>query len=78
MKGVRASLPGASARADELGAGSRRGPVLKAFGTEVFGRVDLLVAPTIRICPPSIAATDVDNGPPGTEQVDEFLQRQGR
>ena len=48
---------------------SRRGPILKAFATEVFGQVDLLVAPTIRICLPSIAATDVDNGPPGTEQV---------
>jgi aspartyl-tRNA(Asn)/glutamyl-tRNA(Gln) amidotransferase subunit A len=48
---------------------SRRGPILKAFATEVFGEVDLLVAPTIRICLPSIAATDVDNGPPGTEQA---------
>jgi aspartyl-tRNA(Asn)/glutamyl-tRNA(Gln) amidotransferase subunit A len=48
---------------------SRRGPILKAFATEVFGQVDLLVAPTVRICLPSIAATDVDNGPPGTEQV---------
>jgi aspartyl-tRNA(Asn)/glutamyl-tRNA(Gln) amidotransferase subunit A len=48
---------------------SRRGPILKAFATEVFGHVDLLVAPTIRICLPSIAATDVDNGPLGTEQV---------
>jgi aspartyl-tRNA(Asn)/glutamyl-tRNA(Gln) amidotransferase subunit A len=48
---------------------SRRGPILKAFATEVFGQVDLLVAPTIRICLPSIEATDVDNGPPGTEQV---------
>jgi aspartyl-tRNA(Asn)/glutamyl-tRNA(Gln) amidotransferase subunit A len=48
---------------------SRRGPILKAFATEVFGEVDLLVAPTIRICLPSIAAADVDNGPPGTEQL---------
>jgi aspartyl-tRNA(Asn)/glutamyl-tRNA(Gln) amidotransferase subunit A len=48
---------------------SRRGPILKAFATEVFGQVDLLVAPTIRICLPSIEATDVDNGAPGTEQV---------
>jgi aspartyl-tRNA(Asn)/glutamyl-tRNA(Gln) amidotransferase subunit A len=48
---------------------SRRGPILKAFATEVFGQVDLLVAPTIRICLPSIAATDVDHGPPGTEQL---------
>src|SRR6266700_928230 len=48
---------------------SRRGPILKAFATEVFGQIDLLVAPTIRICLPSIAATDIDIGPPGTEQL---------
>ena len=46
---------------------SRRGPILKAFASEVFGQVDLLVAPTIRICLPTLAATDVDAGPPGTE-----------
>ncbi len=48
---------------------SRRGPILKAFATEVFGQVDLLATPTIRICLPTIAATDVDDGPPGTEQL---------
>jgi aspartyl-tRNA(Asn)/glutamyl-tRNA(Gln) amidotransferase subunit A len=48
---------------------SRRGPILKAFAADVFGRVDLLVAPTIRICLPSLAATDVDHGPPGTERA---------
>jgi aspartyl-tRNA(Asn)/glutamyl-tRNA(Gln) amidotransferase subunit A len=48
---------------------SRRGPILKAFATEVFGQVDLLAAPTIRICLPTLAASDVDNGPPGTEQL---------
>jgi aspartyl-tRNA(Asn)/glutamyl-tRNA(Gln) amidotransferase subunit A len=48
---------------------SRRGPILKAFATEVFGQVDLLATPTIRISLPTIAATDVDNGPPGTEQL---------
>jgi aspartyl-tRNA(Asn)/glutamyl-tRNA(Gln) amidotransferase subunit A len=48
---------------------SRRGPILKAFATEVFGQVDLLATPTIRICLPTIAATDIDNGPPGTEQL---------
>jgi aspartyl-tRNA(Asn)/glutamyl-tRNA(Gln) amidotransferase subunit A len=48
---------------------SRRGPILKAFATEVFGQVDLLATPTIRISLPTIAATDIDNGPPGTEQL---------
>ena len=48
---------------------SRRGPILKAFAKEVFSQVDLLVTPTIRTCLPTLAATDIDNGPPGTEQV---------
>jgi aspartyl-tRNA(Asn)/glutamyl-tRNA(Gln) amidotransferase subunit A len=48
---------------------SRRGAILKAFAAEVFSQVDLLVASTIRTCLPTIAATDVDNGPPGTEQT---------
>ncbi len=48
---------------------SRRGPVLKAFAGEVFGRVDLLVAPTIRTCLPTLAGTDVDRGPPETERA---------
>jgi len=48
---------------------SRRGPILKAFATEVFTQVDLLVTPTIRICLPTLAATDIDNGPPGTEHL---------
>jgi aspartyl-tRNA(Asn)/glutamyl-tRNA(Gln) amidotransferase subunit A len=47
---------------------SRRGPILKAFAADVFTQVDLLVAPTIRTCLPTLAATDVDNGPPGTER----------
>jgi aspartyl-tRNA(Asn)/glutamyl-tRNA(Gln) amidotransferase subunit A len=48
---------------------SRRGPILKAFAKEVFSQVDLLVTPTIKICLPTLAATDIDNGPPGTEQL---------
>jgi aspartyl-tRNA(Asn)/glutamyl-tRNA(Gln) amidotransferase subunit A len=48
---------------------SRRGPVLKAFAAGVFTQVDLLVAPTIRICLPTLAATDTDAGPPGTERL---------
>jgi aspartyl-tRNA(Asn)/glutamyl-tRNA(Gln) amidotransferase subunit A len=46
---------------------SRRGPVLRAFAAEVFSRVDVLVTPTIRTCLPTLAATDIDHGPPGTE-----------
>jgi aspartyl-tRNA(Asn)/glutamyl-tRNA(Gln) amidotransferase subunit A len=46
---------------------SRRGPVLRAFATEVFAKVDVLVTPTIRTCLPTLAETDIDHGPPGTE-----------
>jgi len=46
---------------------SRRGPILKAFAEEVFAQVDTLVTPTIRTCLPTLAATDIDQGPPGTE-----------
>ena len=47
---------------------SRRGPILRAFAAEVFGKVDVLVTPTIRTCLPTLAETDIDHGPPGTEQ----------
>lgn len=47
---------------------ARRGPILKAFASEVFGRVDLLATPTIPTCLPTLAATDIDHGPPGSEQ----------
>ena len=47
---------------------SRRGPVLRAFAAEVFGRVDVLVTPTIRTCLPTLAETDIDHGPAGTEK----------
>ncbi len=46
---------------------SRRGPVLRAFAREVFGQVDVLVTPTIKTILPTLAATDIDHGPPGTE-----------
>lgn len=46
---------------------SRRGPILRAFAAEVFGKVDVLVTPTIRTCLPTLAETDIDHGPPGTE-----------
>jgi aspartyl-tRNA(Asn)/glutamyl-tRNA(Gln) amidotransferase subunit A len=46
---------------------SRRGPILKAFAADVFAKVDVLVTPTIRTCLPTLAETDIDHGPPGTE-----------
>jgi aspartyl-tRNA(Asn)/glutamyl-tRNA(Gln) amidotransferase subunit A len=46
---------------------SRRGPILQAFAKEVFAKVDVLVTPTIRTCLPTLAETDIDQGPPGTE-----------
>ena len=48
---------------------SRRGPVLRAFAAEVFAKVDILVTPTIPTCLPTLAATDIDHGPPGTEDT---------
>ena len=48
---------------------ARRGPILKAFAAEVFGKVDVLVTPTIRTCLPTLAETDIDHGPPGTEHT---------
>jgi aspartyl-tRNA(Asn)/glutamyl-tRNA(Gln) amidotransferase subunit A len=46
---------------------SRRGPVLRAFAAEVFGAVDVLVTPTIASVLPTLADTDIDHGPAGTE-----------
>jgi len=47
---------------------AQRGPVLKQFCREVFAKVDVLAAPTIPTCIPTLAETDIDHGPPGTEQ----------
>jgi aspartyl-tRNA(Asn)/glutamyl-tRNA(Gln) amidotransferase subunit A len=47
---------------------SRRGPILKAFSDAVFSEVDALLSPTIPTMLPTLAETDIDNGPPGTEQ----------
>ncbi len=46
---------------------SARGPILKAFCQDVFSRVDLLALPTIPTNLPTLAETDIDHGPPGTE-----------
>jgi len=46
---------------------AQRGPVLKQFCREVFAKVDVLATPTIPTCLPTLAETDIDHGPPGTE-----------
>jgi aspartyl-tRNA(Asn)/glutamyl-tRNA(Gln) amidotransferase subunit A len=46
---------------------AQRGPVLKAFAKEVFAQADVLATPTIPTCLPTLAETDIDHGPPGTE-----------
>ncbi|MGY3146588.1 aspartyl-tRNA(Asn)/glutamyl-tRNA(Gln) amidotransferase subunit A [Bradyrhizobium sp. USDA 3397] len=46
-----------------LEASSRRGPILTEFAKQVFGRVDILATPTIPICLPTLAETDIANGP---------------
>jgi aspartyl-tRNA(Asn)/glutamyl-tRNA(Gln) amidotransferase subunit A len=44
---------------------SRLGPILRALGSEVFGKVDVFATPTIRMKVPTLAATDIDAGAPG-------------
>lgn len=46
---------------------AQRGPILQQFGRDVFSQVDLLACPTIPTCLPTLAETDIDHGPPGTE-----------
>jgi len=46
---------------------SRRGPILTEFAREVFSKVDLIATPTIPTILPTLAETDIDHGPPGTE-----------
>jgi aspartyl-tRNA(Asn)/glutamyl-tRNA(Gln) amidotransferase subunit A len=46
---------------------AQRGPVLKQFCREVFSKVDVIASPTIPTCLPTLAETDIDHGPPGTE-----------
>ena len=47
---------------------AQRGPVLKQFCREVFAQVDAIATPTIPTNLPTLAETDIDHGPPGTEQ----------
>jgi aspartyl-tRNA(Asn)/glutamyl-tRNA(Gln) amidotransferase subunit A len=44
---------------------SRRGPILSAFAREVFGKVDVFIAPTLRNAVPTLQETDIDSGVPG-------------
>jgi aspartyl-tRNA(Asn)/glutamyl-tRNA(Gln) amidotransferase subunit A len=44
---------------------SRRGPVLRAFGKDVFSKCHVFATPTIRMKVPTLAATDIDAGAPG-------------
>ncbi len=46
---------------------ARRGPILRDFAREVFSQVDLIASPTIPTVLPTLAETDIDHGPPGTE-----------
>ncbi|MCX7381403.1 MAG: amidase [Alphaproteobacteria bacterium] len=50
---------------------SRRGPILRAFAAEVFAKVDLIASPTIPMVLPTLAATDIDHGPP--EAIGRFM-----
>ena len=47
---------------------ARRGPILREFARDVFSQVDLIASPTIPTVLPTLAETDIDHGPPGTEQ----------
>ena len=46
---------------------SGRGPLLRAFAADVFEHFDVLALPTIPTVLPTLADTDIDHGPPGTE-----------
>ena len=46
---------------------STRGPLLRAFTAEAFAAIDVIALPTITTVLPTLAETDIDHGPPGTE-----------
>src|SRR5262249_56955978 len=48
---------------------SRRGSILRALGSEMFGKVDVFATPTIRMNVPTLAATDIDAGAPGAVEA---------
>lgn len=47
---------------------AKRGPLLRAFCRDVFGKIDALATPTIATTLPTLAETDIDHGPAGTER----------
>ena len=49
---------------------ARRGPILKAFATEVFGKVDVFLAPGLRKAVPTLRETDIDRA--GPSAIDAF------
>jgi len=57
---------------------SRRGPILRALGIEVFGKVDVFATPTIRMKVPTLAATDVDAGAPGAIEASAAISANTR
>jgi aspartyl-tRNA(Asn)/glutamyl-tRNA(Gln) amidotransferase subunit A len=48
---------------------SRRGPILRTLGSEVFAKVDVFATPTIRMKVPTLAATNIDAGAPGAVEA---------
>ena len=48
---------------------SRRGPILRAFGKDVFDKCHVFATPTIRMKVPTLAATDIDAGAPGAAKA---------
>ena len=48
---------------------SRRGPILRAFGKDVFSKCHAFATPTIRMKVPALAATDIDAGAPGAVEA---------
>ncbi len=47
----------------------RRGPILATFAKDVFSHVHAIASPTISICLPTLAATDIDAGDPKAVDV---------
>ena len=48
---------------------SRRGPILRALGKDVFGKCHAFATPTIRMKVPTLAATDIDAVAPGAVEA---------
>jgi aspartyl-tRNA(Asn)/glutamyl-tRNA(Gln) amidotransferase subunit A len=57
---------------------SRRGPILRVLGSEVFGKIDVFATPTIRMKVPTLAATDIDAGAPGAIEASSAISANTR